>query len=294
MSKPNDVRLFGSIEEFRQAAKPQEGVAAPDLADARVRASFDTEIKVGEGDSRTLTFTISTANVDRMGDTIAVSGWKLEAYRKNPVVLWAHDASLLPVAKAPKLWIESEKLKADAEFTPVGMARFNDTVFDMYKGGFLSATSVGFQPLKYAFTDDPKRRFGIDFLEQELLEFSCVPVPANSEALIEGRAAGLDMLPVLDWCEDQIKRCGDNARIIKLAEGVLGSSGEDLVALSWAERIMTASGRVLVPKDAVVAPKGSVVVTAERAAAITRMEAAATADRLRKKRAREVELAKLG
>jgi hypothetical protein len=106
------------------------------------------------------------------------------------------------------------------------------------KGGFLSATSVGFSPLKYAFTDDPKRRFGIDFLEQELLEFSCVTVPANAEALIEGRAAGIDVTPMLDWCEQQMKRAADKARVQKLAETVLGSKGDDPVLLAWAERIV--------------------------------------------------------
>ena len=32
-------------------------------------------------------FTISTSNVDRMGDTVNVNGWKLAAYGDNPVVL---------------------------------------------------------------------------------------------------------------------------------------------------------------------------------------------------------------
>jgi phage head maturation protease len=77
------------------------------------------------------------------------------------------------------------------------MSRFNDAIFEMYKQGFLSATSVGFHPLKYAFSDDPQRRSGIDILEQELCEFSCVPVPANADALIEARSAGVDIGPVL-------------------------------------------------------------------------------------------------
>lgn len=269
MSTKPEPHLFGSIDEFRQAAK---GAEEP-FADARVRASFDTEVKAGEGDSRTLTFTISSSSVDRMGDTIAIDGWKLDAFRKNPVVLWAHDSESLPVAKAAKLWVESQKLKAETEFTPLGMARFNDTVFDMYKQGFLSATSVGFMPLRYAFTEDPSRRFGIDFIEQELLEFSCVCVPANADALIEGKAAGIDIAPMLDWAEDQIKRSGDNARIMKLAEGVLGSGADDTVALGWAERIVGAAGKV--------------VISRERHEAIER---AARNKRLDEKRQRDLEL----
>jgi len=236
-----DIRAFGSIDEFREAARQ-----SPELSNARVRGSFETDVKAKDGASRTLIFTISSPAVDRMGDTIAVDGWKLESFRKNPVVLWAHDSSSLPVAKANKVWIEDGKLKAEAEFTPAGMARFNDTVFEMYKQGFLSATSVGFAPLKYAFTEDPQRRYGIDFIEQELLEFSAVPVPANAEALIEGRSSGVDIAPMLDWCEMAIKRTGDKSRIIKLAEDVLGSKTDDPDALAWAKRMVGASGRLSV------------------------------------------------
>lgn len=272
MGKSNS-RLFGSIDEFRQAAKPPDGAELQDFSDACVRGSFDTEVKVKGGSDRTLMFTISSSAVDRMGDTIAVEGWKLDAFRKNPIVLWAHDSSSLPVAKATKLWIEGEKLKAEAEFTPVGMARFNDTVYEMYKQGFLSATSVGFAPLKYAFTDDPQRRFGIDFIEQVLLEFSAVPVPANPEALIEGRSAGIDIAPMLDWVEEQIKRFNDKERIIKLAEGVLGSGGDDVTLLSWAERIIGNCGKAVVSRER-----------------IENIERAARQKRLAEKRNRDLEM----
>lgn len=233
-----EPKLCNSIDEFRKAARESEDGKKP--IEARVRASFDTEVKA-DAETRTLTFTISTSSVDRMGDTIKVDGWNLDMYRRNPVVLWAHDASLLPVAKSNKVWMEGQALKSVAEFTPPGMAKFNDTVFEMYKAGFLSATSVGFAPLKYAFTDDPQRRYGIDFLEQELLEFSAVPVPANGEALIEGKSAGINVVPLLDWCELQMKRVGDHEKIIKLAEGILGSSGDDIATLAWAKRIVAAS-----------------------------------------------------
>ncbi len=153
----------------------------------KIRRDFAVEIKAID-DSRALDFTISTDSVDRYGDTVAVGGWKLESFRKNPVVLWMHDNTMLPVGRAVNVRVEDGKLKSRVDFTPEKMATFNDIVFDMLKGGFLNATSVGFMPLKYAFVDDPSRRFGIDFEEQELLEFSIVTVPANPEALIEGRS----------------------------------------------------------------------------------------------------------
>jgi HK97 family phage prohead protease len=258
-----EPRRFNSIDEFRtahgneRAAKFAGAEGGKEFAKATVLASPDTEVKAGEGDSRTLTFTISSAAVDRVGDTIAVSGWKLESYRKNPVVLWGHDSADFPVARSPKIWIEGDKLKAEAEFVPKenpATGLHAEGVLQLYKQGFLSAVSVGFNPLKYAFTDDPTRRFGIDFMEQELLEFSCVTVPANAEALIEGRAAGINVTPMLDWCELQMKRCGDNARIVKLAEDVLGSCGDDAEALAWAKRIVGATSQLsILPKDRFVA-----------------------------------------
>lgn len=273
------TNLFNTIEEFKIAAldAATDADAAP-ISDARVRASFDTEVKAEESATRSLLFTISTASVDRMGDTIAVDGWKLEAYRKNPVVLWAHDSSMLPVAKAPNVWMEEGKLKATAEFTPPGMAKFNDTVFDMYALGFLSATSVGFVPHKYALTNDPKRGFGVDFLQQELLEFSCVPVPANSEALIEGRSAGIDIAPVLDWAQLQVARATDAAdRVKALAESVLGGSSPDESLLVWASGIVEATGKAIVSRERIVA-----------------IERSAMQERLRKKRARDLDVIRFG
>jgi HK97 family phage prohead protease len=187
-----------SIEEFRRAARnghvPQN---------TQVRTSLQTRVDAS-ADSRTLTFTISNESVDRHGDTISASGWKLDAFRRNPIVLWAHDSRALPVARAPKVWIEGNRLKAKAEFTPPGLNPMADTVLEMYRRGFLNATSVGFVPLKFELADDPNRHgrtfgFGVDFLEQELVEFSCVPVPSNSDALLEARAVGLDIGPIRAW-----------------------------------------------------------------------------------------------
>jgi HK97 family phage prohead protease len=166
---------------------------------AALRKAFVAECKAIDQATRSVDFVISTASVDRMGDTISVDGWKLETYRKNPVVLWAHDASMLPIAKASNVRVEDGKLKARAEFMPKEISGMSNAVFEMIRGGFLSATSVGFAPVKYAFSEAADRKFGIDFIEQELLEFSVVPIPANAEALIEARSSGIDIEPVREW-----------------------------------------------------------------------------------------------
>jgi hypothetical protein len=133
-----------SDDEFREAAKtgePQE---------AQLRKAFIAEVKAVDGDRR-LDFTISTDTVDRMGDTIAVDGWQLANYRKNPVVLWAHDSSMPPIAKALNIRIEDGKLKASADFVPADIPVIGpmaECTLQLLRGGFLSAVSVGFAPVK--------------------------------------------------------------------------------------------------------------------------------------------------
>ena len=185
--------------------------------DAGLRKGFAAEVKADDS-KRELTFKISTAAVDRVGDTINVDGWDVAQYVKNPVVM------LLPVAKATKVWADSAALHATAEFTPAGMVRFNDIVFDLYKGGFLNAVSVGFRPTKWAFVEDKDRPCGVDFEKQELLEFSAVPVPANPEALIEARAAGADMEEVKGWAFSVIRAVA-KPQTIREVEGILREVG---------------------------------------------------------------------
>jgi hypothetical protein len=197
MPKPRTKLI--SLQEFRRQ-RPAAGAGVP------IRAGVSSTVKaVGDDpESRILEFTISTASVDRYGDTIAVDGWELENYKKNPVVLWAHDNDSLPVAKCTKIFIEGGALKALTDFTPAGpnWPRFNETVYEMYLGGYLSATSVGFMPMEWKWNEDPAAgRDGIDFLRQELLEFSAVVVPANPEALIAAKSAGIDTAPMIEWAE---------------------------------------------------------------------------------------------
>lgn len=137
--------------------------------------------------SKSYSFTISTGGVDRMGDTISPWGWQLSAYRRNPVVLFAHDAGSLPVGRATHVGVDNGKLVASMKFASTRMAQ---AVREQVDSGELRATSVGFRPLTYTFSKDPNRKFGIDFTETELLEFSIVPIPANPECLMIGASSG--------------------------------------------------------------------------------------------------------
>jgi HK97 family phage prohead protease len=147
---------------------------------------------------RALRFVISNGAVDRERDTVAIAGWDLDNYLRNPVVLWGHDASRLPIGRAFDVAIEDDALKASVEFIPAMIPEggaFADSVYRLACLGFIGATSVGFRPVKWDYTNDKDRGAddwfpGIDFAEQELVEFSIVTVPANPEALIEAPGPG--------------------------------------------------------------------------------------------------------
>ncbi len=164
--------------------------------DAILRKQYVAAITPVPDDPRALQFAISTGAVDRDSDVIDVAGWQLANYRRNPVVLWSHLYAELPVARATKVWVEDQRLKAIDHFAEREVYPFADTVFQMVKAGYLSATSVGFAPLKFERIEgDAERRGGVNFISQELLEHSIVPVPSNPEALIEARS----VLRSADW-----------------------------------------------------------------------------------------------
>jgi HK97 family phage prohead protease len=139
------------------------------------------ESKQDRGPARTYRFVVSTNTVDRSNDTIDQSGWDLKAYRRNPVVLWSHDASNWPVGKATKIGVEGGKLVAEVMFAGTFEGRKAQALVD---AGFLKSTSVGFQPTEFKMSLDRERMGGVDFKKQQLMEFSIVNVPANPDCLI--------------------------------------------------------------------------------------------------------------
>ena len=141
-----------------------------------------------------LVFVASTGEVDRYGDTVAPAGWRLDAYRDNPVVLWAHDYGEPAIGRAEAVWSDGRALRARLEFAPT---EFAGQVERLYRQGYQRGVSVGFRPLRFEERRDPVNGafLGIRFLEQELLEISAVPVPANGGALLEEETLGSTAAP---------------------------------------------------------------------------------------------------
>lgn len=144
---------------------------------------FHSVIKEIDDNEMTLTALVSTGARDRMDEVLEPSGVDLKNFRKNPVVLWAHNYEQPPIGKA--LWVKrtAEGIVSKVKFASTEFAK---EIYGLYKEGFLTAFSVGFIPKEWEDGGEkcndgkkPKRTYK----SWEMLEYSAVPVPANPEAL---------------------------------------------------------------------------------------------------------------
>jgi phage head maturation protease len=162
-----------------------------DIQQIRVKAA---EPIAKNEEARTISYLVSDETPDRMGDVIRVRGWDLANYKRNPVVLWGHNANMPPIGRSGNVRRRygPARLTSDIEFAPKEAYEFADTIYQLANRGFLKATSVGFMPTATEDVDDNKRKklgmgpYGQLYVGAELMEISVVAVPANPSALEEG------------------------------------------------------------------------------------------------------------
>lgn len=148
-------------------------------------------VKAIEESTKTISAYVSDYQWDRTRERFVKGSWSLDNYKRNPVVLWAHDQKTPPIAKAILLSEDDNGLFAQAQFNESD--EFSMRIFSLYQKGFLSAFSVGFIPMQSRMEemDQTSREKGIVWTEAELLEFSAVAVPANPGAIVRREDAEL-------------------------------------------------------------------------------------------------------
>lgn len=153
---------------------------SPDLRDSILAALTKSAIKEfveetkAAADSGEFEVVVSTGDMDRQSEIVDQNGWMLDNYKKNPIVLWAHDYFSLPIGICTSIEVQNGKLVAKGQFAPESANPFAQQVRRLYDAKIVRATSVGFIPL-----DGGEGKI----TKAELLEFSFVPVPANPYAL---------------------------------------------------------------------------------------------------------------
>jgi hypothetical protein len=148
-------------------------------------------------------------SVDRTGELVRAAGMDDRQFRDNPVVTLGHDYTLPPVARS--LWRQRARdgqrglmgIRAKTHYPPApagwpaGAPWVPDQVFALVQAGLLQGKSVGLLPLKVRTPDrEEARRHGwgdrVHLVIEEwlLLEYACVTLPANQDALVEAVAKG--------------------------------------------------------------------------------------------------------
>lgn len=278
------ARTVLTPKQFVELARPKKlDRSSSELTNVAVRAPALLEIEKradGEADdeSKPIRFTISTETVDRYDSTLSQDGWKLTNYRKNPVVCWAHRTYTdPPIGKSVDIGVEGGKLRASVEFVPREVSAFAAMIRQLVVRSFLRAASVSWDPLKWVYNDE-RGWSAVDYLEQDLLEWSIVPVPGNPETLAEARSAGIDLAPLAGWAEEHLDHLVgreldelEQRSVVRL-EAIRRAAGAErrpMVFLDQAERLAL---RSLMPKE-----PGSVLPDVSRLVGVAERIEAATA-----------------
>lgn len=168
---------------------------------------------------------ISTESVDRAGEVVIAKGMNDVQFQGNPLVTLGHSYHIPPCGKS--LWRKYAKdgdlrgIKAKTQYPamPEGWkeAWLPDKVFPLVSSGLLNGKSIGFLPTKVHLADRQEAKksgWEPDTLvidEWLMLEYSCVFLPCNQDALVESVSKGLthitdEMLKAMGFDPEEWKK----------------------------------------------------------------------------------------
>lgn len=153
---------------------------------------FRSTIKAVDFDNYTVDAIISTSDIDRYGEVIALSAWQnggLDNYKRHPVLLSSHDYNKLTrqIGVATAIGVENGQLTASFKYFVGEGNPEADWGFKLASKGY-AAFSVGFIP------KETSRAISFEtpditqtYTDVELVEVSQVLVPANPAALLKSQ-----------------------------------------------------------------------------------------------------------
>lgn len=169
---------------------------------------FLAETKIEDSEKGLIRAVVSTESEDRDGDIIRASGWELEHFRRNPILVSSHNYMQLRsiIGEWVEMVVRGKRLEGLARYYVGEGNEEADWGFKLASRG-RAAYSVGFIPIKSVARSEG----GHEFMEQELLEVSHVVVPSNRDALqVMARSAGT--LPVVaEMCSDLLSEIVNKA-----------------------------------------------------------------------------------
>jgi HK97 family phage prohead protease len=163
----------------KEQTKPFDGVVQEVFVE-------DKAIRV---EAREVDFTASTADMDAHGD-IVEQEFLFERFLRNPVILFAHNSTALPIGQAANVRVEGGALRLTVKFASKQANPLAEQVFLLIKERVLRAMSIGFVPHDIRREMRDEKEVWI-LSKNELIESSVVPIPANPNALVDAKAKAL-------------------------------------------------------------------------------------------------------
>lgn len=172
---------------------------------------------------------VSNAGVDRYGDSIKMQGIKRDRFMQNPVVLWSHMHSELPIGQVIKVWDDGENLYARIQFDVDGVDDFAEKVYIKMLTGFIRAVSIGGLVIKYGVVEEDAVTYTdySDIQELEWLELSVCSVGAHPDALVTAKRYGFTTQEEINSVQKffssatiENKSAGDDSRFDQIEKSV--------------------------------------------------------------------------
>lgn len=167
-----------------------------------------------DAEKKTVTFVMSTSNVDRHGDVIDQDSWIMDYFNQSPMFFLQHRSDEFPIGKWLSISFEPDPDNAGKKMM-VGVAQFATDIYDqaelafkMVEGGFMSAVSVGFIPHRVEY-DEVMDNFVL--YDCELLECSLVGVGSNRQALAKENTEARDKIIEAKNIVDEKIKSGKNS-----------------------------------------------------------------------------------
>lgn len=145
---------------------------------------------------------IGTSEVkDRDGEILVIDGMDFKNFKKNPVVLFAHQSRELPIGKVVKVEKDVNKKIVYFDIYFAKSNPFAETLLQMVDEGILKSTSLGFRVTDWEY-DEKKEAFLLT--KAEIFEISIVPLPSNQDAVLQKELEDMNEITTKDMSIDAL------------------------------------------------------------------------------------------
>jgi len=244
---------------------------------------YELHFKAIREDAREADFVASTDTVDRYDEVVDQNSWILDDYLKNPVVLFCHQRSELPIGQCTRVAVVGGKLECTIRFASKEANPRAENVWRSVVERCLRAVSVGFKS-RTVRVDLRNEKEVYVLSDNELREISVAPIGVNPEALAKMKAKALAEAEATNAA----RRGEENAMSAEQIKAL-----QDSLAVKEAEQRATSANLVTAQKSVESLTSDKAMLEQQNKALVTERDAAVKRAEEAEKSLAEVEVSAL-